>query len=315
MMENQKLKKKRTLLVGLEKLDRKPLVLGRHIFRAGPSLDVRLGLPNSFELVLGRRLIRTGHPVAHRARQDLHPVRPLGDCGPGCVGEDIVAEAVGPAAAIGGVDQSGAVVALLETDVAVGRVIVAGVQLKLHPCGRKPGAALHAAFERIRERYERSGVRGQTHGAERVVEIGPRSTVSVPVIVVEKISLLFARPVAERDSGAAVVLFILLRRLIPVAGRRRVGLHHQFFRAYSVRQLRRVAGRGVFIGVGNLRVLGPVGGRRLVIVVFVPRTSAPSANANVRLAVRETSHKFLEFGVIFDGTDPGDLAVTVEENV
>ena len=111
------------------------------------------------------------------------------------------------------------------------------------------------------------------------------------------------------------MLFIVLMRLIPVAGRRHVGLHHEFFHADSVRQMRWVTGRGVFIGVGNLRILGPVAGLRILIVAIYPRTSAPSANANVRLAVSETSHKFLEFWVIFDGTDPGDLAVTVEENV
>lgn len=75
---------------------------------------------------------------------------------------------------------------MLEADVAVRCVDVAGVNLELGPSGGNVGAALNATFEALGKRDKGSAAAGKLDGLEWMIEVGARSAVAVPVVVVKK---------------------------------------------------------------------------------------------------------------------------------
>lgn len=104
-------------------------------------------LPHHLILVVNRRLIRSAHPVSHRRSQSLRAVRLILNRSSRSVGQDILAEPTASTASVRGIDCRGAVTALLQADVAVPGIVVAGADLELDPGGWQLGSALHTAFE------------------------------------------------------------------------------------------------------------------------------------------------------------------------
>ncbi len=122
----------------------------------------------------------------------------------------------------------GAVAALFERDVAVGRVVVGGRELEFDPGGWEGGAALDAAFEGAGEGDEGGGGGADGGGFFGVGEVGAGGAVAVPgmvltgwvdggrerekgggslpEIVVEVVGAGFVGFVGEDDAGAAVVV-------------------------------------------------------------------------------------------------------------
>ncbi len=153
----------------------------------------------------------------------------------------------------------GAVAALFERDVAVGRVVVGGRELEFDPGGWEGGAALDAAFEGAGEGDEGGGGWADGGGFFGVGEVGAGGAVAVPgcvcwwvdgegregrgegslpEVVVEVVGAGFVGFVGEDDAGAAVV--VLARGVLDEALLR-----------WAVRHAGVVAGGRVGVGVGD----------------------------------------------------------------
>ena len=105
-------------------------------------------------------------------------------------------ETVAALAAVRGANRCRTIAALLETDIAVRRAVVACADLELDPCGWEVRAALDATFEAFGEADEGGLVGAEFGGFEGVVEVCAGGAVAVPVVVEEEVLLFFARFVA-----------------------------------------------------------------------------------------------------------------------
>ena len=130
-----------------------------HIWHARSTSNVRLLLSHHFLLILNSSLIRTSHPVSHRTGQYLLSIWLLEDGCRRCILQYVLSEAIAPFASIGRADRSSAIATLFETNVAVGRMVIAGIKLEFGPRGWDGSATLDTALKACGEANEGSIVR------------------------------------------------------------------------------------------------------------------------------------------------------------
>lgn len=141
-----------------------------------------------------------------------------------------------------------------------------------------------------------------------MVEVCARGAVAVPVVVVEEIRALLMAFVVQIYPWTAVV-----GGFVRGSGGDVFDEFYLWSRG-AVGEVRGGGRRGVVVRVGDDCVFGPVRGAGLGVVVRVSRAAAPSSHADVGFAVGEGADKTLEFGVVFDGADARDVAVSVGED-
>lgn len=119
--------------------------------------------------------------------------------------DDILAEP--PHRALAPLDRRRPIATLLQRDVAVREMVIGRFALEFHPRRGDELPSLHATFEGGGEGDEVRGVGGEMLVFERVVEVGARGAVSVPVVVVEVVGAGFGGGVVQVDADAGVVGF------------------------------------------------------------------------------------------------------------
>lgn len=117
-------------------------------------------------------------------------------------GNQVLSETTLAVTAIRGSNLSGAVTALLDTDITMSAMVVAGIELELGPCGWDLCASLDAAFEGRGEAHPLGGVGLDSYVLEGVRKVGPGGAVAVPEVVVEVEVLRMLGVVGEVDTGA-----------------------------------------------------------------------------------------------------------------
>ena len=98
-----------------------------HIWHARSTSNVRLLLSHDFLLILNSSLIRTSHPVSHRTGQYLLSVWLLENGCRRCILQYVLSEAIAPFASVSRADRSSAIATLLEANVPMGGMVVAGI--------------------------------------------------------------------------------------------------------------------------------------------------------------------------------------------
>ncbi len=116
-------------------------------------------------------------------------------------------------------DSRRAIATLLQRDIPVRRMVIGSLALEFDPGRRNDGTALDPALETRRQRDEMAGLGRQFDALERVIEVGPRGAVAVPVVVVEEVGARLVRFVVQVDAHFALVLLGLV-------GRRRLEMFH-----------------------------------------------------------------------------------------
>ena len=130
-----------------------------HIWHAHSTSNVRLLLSHDFLLIFNSSLVRTSHPISHCTGQYLLSVWLLENGCRGCILQYVLSEAIAPFASISRADCSSAIATLFEANVAVGRMVVAGIKLKFDPGGWDGSATLDTAFKARGKANEGSTVR------------------------------------------------------------------------------------------------------------------------------------------------------------
>lgn len=116
-------------------------------------------------------------------------------------------------------DSRRAIATLLQRDIPVRRMVIGSLALEFDPGRRNDGTALDPALETRRQRDEMAGLGRQFDALERVIEVGPRGAVAVPVVVVEEVGARLVRFVVQVDAHFPLVLLGLV-------GRRRLEMFH-----------------------------------------------------------------------------------------
>lgn len=203
-----------------------------------------------------------------------------------------------------------AIAALLERDIPMRPTVVGGFTLELHPRRRNQSAALDTPLEGLLQRHETAGLGSELDRFKRLIEIGSRGPVAVPVVVVEEVPTRLVRFVMQVDTHFSLV------GVRPVRLGRFETLDHPdrlHGRAVS-RSVILVAGSGVPVAISNYSILRPLPRGRLVVIGLGPRTAVPRPDANIRLPVRESAHEGFEFRLAFDRTHPDDFACFIGED-
>ena len=107
-------------------------------------------------------------------------------------------------------DRRRAIATLLQRDIPVRGMVIGSLALELDPGRRDDGPALDPALETRRQRDEMAGLGRQFDALERVIEVGPRGAVAVPVVVVEEVGARLGRFVVQVDAHFALVLLGLV---------------------------------------------------------------------------------------------------------